>query len=267
MHPYVNTAVRAARKAGDIIAHAYSRLDLVKVTKKGKNEFVTNIDKKAEYEIINLLRTAYPSHGFLGEESGSQKGDDYQWIIDPIDGTTNFIQGIPHFCISIALSFKNRIEHGVIYDPIRDEIFTASRGAGAQLNNHKIRVGNKRTIEECLLGIGFPYHSPEFHDSYYELVKNISKKTIGLRRMGSAALDLAYVASGRLDGFFEVGLSIWDIAAGVLIIKEAGGLVSDIEGGENYWKNGRIVTGNPKIFKPLLKEVSAYLKPNYDKQG
>ena len=265
MHPFVNTAVHAARKAGNIIANAYDRLDLVKVSKKGDNEFVTDIDKKVEDEIINTLRMAYPNHGFMGEESGVQRGDDYQWIIDPIDGTTNFVHGIPHFCLSIALSYKNRIEHGVIFDPIRDELFTASRGAGAQLNNHRIRVANKRTLEECLLGIGFPFRSPEFHDSYYELLKNISTKTIGLRRGGSAALDLAYVASGRLDGFFEVGLSLWDIAAGVLMIKEAGGLISDIEGGENYWKNGRIVTANPKIFKPLLKEVSTYLKPNYEK--
>ena len=260
MHPFINTAVIAARKAGDIIARAHQRLDLVKVSKKGDKDFVTNVDKASEQEIIHILSTAYPNHSILAEESGNTKGNDYQWIIDPLDGTTNFMRGFPHVAISIALSYRERIEHGVIYDPLRGDLFTASRGEGAQKNNYKIRVSQHRQLKECLLGTGFPPRDPQLHDIYFDTLKNLSKETIGIRRAGAAALDLAYVASGQLDGFWEFSLKKWDIAAGILLIKEAGGLVSEIDGGEKYLESGDIVAANPLILKQLLKKLKPLCK-------
>ncbi len=264
MHPYLNTAFKAARAAGDIITRAFDRLDTVRVSKKGKNDFVTNVDKAAEQEIIRVLQMAYPHHEFLCEESGSIKGsgkDEFQWIIDPLDGTTNFMRGFPHFCISIALKHNNRIEHGLIYDPLRQDLFTASRGTGAQKNNRRIRVAQHYHLKECLLGTGFPFKTPKYHDIYYDSLKAISKHCIGIRRTGSAALDLAYVASGQLDAFWEFGLSTWDIAAGSLIIRESGGLITDVYGEDNYLKTGNVVCGNPRAFKELLNHLKPFL-PN-----
>jgi myo-inositol-1(or 4)-monophosphatase len=254
-HPYVNTAIKAARKAGDIIMRAFQRLDLIQISQKGQNDFVSNVDKAAEAAIIQTLQNAYPDHGILAEESGQYAEGEYQWIIDPLDGTTNFIHGIPHFAISIALQYQNRIEHAVIYDPVRNDLFTATRGSGAQKNQNKIRVSKTTKLQDAILATGFPYKLPEQHDAYFTALKAIFKDCCAMRRAGAAALDLAYVAAGQFDGFWELGLSIWDIAAGSLLIKEAGGLISDIQGKEHYLQTGNVVTGNPKIFKQLLAKV------------
>ncbi|MBN1684073.1 MAG: inositol monophosphatase [Gammaproteobacteria bacterium] len=266
MHPFINTAIKAARLAGDIIMRGYERLDTIKVSNKDPHDLVTNIDLAAERAIIETIESAYPDHGFLGEETGVTNSNnpqlEYQWIIDPLDGTTNFVHGFGHFAVSIALKYKNKIEHGVIYDPLRNDLFTASRGRGATKNNQRIRVGNKTELQEALIGTGFPFRSPRYLDAYYEALKRLSTQCLGMRRAGAAALDLAYVASGQLDGFWETGLKPWDIAAGVLLIKEAGGLVSDLQGNEKYFENGSLVCGNPKIFKALL----TLLKPFFEKQ-
>lgn len=255
----VNIAVQAARSAGNIIMRATDRLSSIKVTEKRPNDYVTDIDQLAEREIIAIIRKAHPNHGILGEETGESNGNDTVWIIDPIDGTRNFIHGFPHFSVSIGVTYKNKLEHGVIYDPVRQELFTASRGKGARLNDRRIRVSQHTHLEECLLGTGFPYrHSPEHQAAYLKSLQALIPISGDVRRAGSAALDLAYVASGRLDGFWELGLKPWDMAAGVLLIKEAGGIVCDIQGGEDFLKTGNIVAGTPKILKSLLKIIGPH---------
>lgn len=252
--PMVNIAVRAARAAGNLIIRALGRLDRVKVSEKNPRDYVTDVDQLVEREIIAIIQKAHPDHGIVGEESGEIAGNDYQWIIDPIDGTRNFIHGFPQIAVSIAVLHKGKIEHGVIYDPVRQELFTASRGKGAHLNDRRIRVSTRNQLEECLLGTGFPSRqSIEKQAAYIDILKTILPISGDVRRAGSAALDLAYVACGRLDGFWEHGLKIWDIAAGILLIKEAGGLVSDFDGSEDYLKTGDVIAANPKILKHLLK--------------
>lgn len=254
--PIVNIAVRAARAAGNVIIRALDRLDTIEVTEKRPRDYVTEIDKQAEREIIGIIRKAHPDHGILAEESGELSGrnDDYLWIIDPLDGTRNFIHGFPHFAVSIAISYKGMIQQGVIYDPVRQELFTAARGKGAQLNDRRIRVSKNHQLEECLLGTGFPYrHSPESIDAYNRSLQAVLPICGDVRRAGAATLDLAYVACGRLDGFWEMGLKPWDLAAGCLMIKEAGGIVTEFNGAEEYLKSGNVVAGNPKILKALLK--------------
>lgn len=259
--PLINIAVSAARAAGNIITRSLDRLDTIRIGEKGPNDYVTEIDQAAEKEIISIIHKAYPSHGILAEESGETKGNDYVWIIDPIDGTRNFIHGFPHFAISIAVSYKGQIEHGVIYDPVRQELFSASRGKGARVNDKRIRVSKRARLEESLLGTGIPYHqSSEYQEAYSSAVDALLPHCGDLRRAGSAALDLAYVASGRLDSFWELGLKIWDIAAGILLIKEAGGLVCDIHGGEDYLKTGNVVAGTPKVLKLVLKTIGPYME-------
>jgi myo-inositol-1(or 4)-monophosphatase len=258
--PIVNIAVSAARAAGNTILRAADRMDKVKISEKGPNDFVTEIDQKVEQEIISMIHKAYPNHSIIGEESGETTGklDDHVWIIDPIDGTRNFIHGFPHFAVSIAYSYKGKIEHGVIYDPVRQELFSASRGKGARLNDTRIRVSTRKSIEDCLLSTGFPSRrSPEFIDHTAEILKTILPLSGDIRRAGAATLDLAYVACGRLDGFWEMGLKPWDIAAGALLVKEAGGMVCDLDSSENYLKTGNIVAANPKILKLLLKIVKS----------
>lgn len=258
--PIVNIAVQAVRAAGNIIMRAADRLDTVKVTEKKPNDYVTEIDQLVEREIINIIRKAHPDHSILGEETGETPGNDYLWIIDPIDGTRNFIHGFPHFAVSIAMSHKGTIQHGVIYDPVRQELFTASRGKGAQLNDRRIRVSKHSKMEECLLGTGFPYRHSETHQkAYVESLQALIPLCGDIRRAGAATLDLAYIACGRLDGFWELGLKPWDVAAGTLLIKEAGGIVCDNKGGEDYIKTGNIITGNPKIIKILLKTIRPFL--------
>jgi len=257
----LNIAVRAARSAGNIIVRNLDRVDTLTVHTKDRNDFVSEVDRQAEQEIIGILRKAYPGHGVLAEESGSQDGNDYLWIIDPLDGTTNYLHGFPQFAVSIALQYKGRIEQGVVYDPLRQELFTASRGAGATLNDRRIRVTSRRSLDGALLGTGFPFKAQQHLDAYLDMFRALFPKTAGIRRPGSAALDLAYVAAGRLDGFWEIGLNIWDMAAGVLLIQEAGGLSSDFLGGHEYLKNGNLVAGNPKVFAEILKVIRPHVSP------
>lgn len=259
--PIINIAVEAARSAGTLITRAMKRLDTIKIAEKHPNDFVTEVDQRVEQEIISIIKKAYPSHGILGEEGGEIKGDDYQWIIDPIDGTRNFIHGFPHFAVSIAVTYKNKIEHGVIYDPVRQELFTATRGKGAQLNERRIRVAQRKHLEECLLGTGFAFrHIDETNTMQGKILDSILPICGDIRRAGAATLDLAYVACGRLDGFWEIGLQIWDIAAGILLIKEAGGMVCDPYGGEDYLKTGNVVAANPAIMRQFLKATRPQLE-------
>ena len=262
MHAYLNTAVKAARRAGDIIIRGLARFEGMEASSKGLNDYVTSTDHAAEAAIIETLQTAYPHHGFLAEESGATKGSsDITWIIDPLDGTTNFIHGFPQFCVSIACQMEGRLEHAVIYDPMRQEIFTATRGDGAYLENKRLRVSKQRTLEGALIGTGFPYHENlQLLDPYMAMMKAVMQKAAGLRRPGSAALDLAYVAAGRTDGFWEIGLKAWDTAAGCLLIREAGGLIATLDGGE-YRQNGNIVAGTPRVFNELLETLAPFLTP------
>jgi myo-inositol-1(or 4)-monophosphatase len=254
--PIINIAIEAARAAGNIIIRAVNRLDKIKIMEKNTNDFVTETDQRAEQEIISIIHKAYPKASILAEESGATAGDDYQWIIDPIDGTRNFIHGFPHFAVSIAVAYRNKIEHGIIYDPVRQELFTASRGKGAHLNDYRIRVSKRKHLEECLFGTGFAYR---YTDREAELPIKVLQAFFpvcgDIRRAGAATLDLAYVACGRLDGFWEFGLKIWDMAAGALLVKEAGGIVCDPTGGEDYLKNGNIVAANPTILRQFLKVI------------
>jgi myo-inositol-1(or 4)-monophosphatase len=264
MEPMLNIALRAARKAGELVARATDQLDTFEVKQKSPNDYVTEIDQNAEKEIIYHLSKAYSDHGFLGEEGGLQGNakSDYQWIIDPIDGTTNFMRGIPHFAISIACLYKGQLEHGVVLNPITREEFTASRGKGAQLNGRRIRVSSRPSLEGALIGTGIPFksHSEQHIPAYMTSLEAVAKQTAGIRRAGAASLDLAYVAAGRLDGFWEIGLNKWDIAAGILLIRESGGLIGDFNGGNSFMDTGNIVTGNPKCFKNLLQTIQPQLK-------
>ncbi|NOR40784.1 MAG: inositol-1-monophosphatase [Gammaproteobacteria bacterium] len=259
MNPTLNIAVRAARSAGNVIIRNLGRLDSLSVHTKDRNDFVTEVDKQAEQEIIYILRKAFPDHSILAEESGAHQGNDYQWIIDPLDGTTNFLHGFPQFAVSIALRHKGRLEQGVVYDPLRQELFTASRGGGAMLNDRRIRVTNRKTLDGALLGTGFPFKSQQHLETYLDMFRALFPHTAGIRRPGSAALDLSYVAAGRLDGFWEIGLNIWDMAAGVLLIQEAGGLSSDFVGGSNHLESGNLVAGNPKLFAEILKTIRPHV--------
>jgi len=256
MHPHMNIAIKAARRAGAIINRATQDLGRLTVTKKGPADFVSEVDRSAEEAIISVLREAYPDHSFLGEEGGAIGESEFQWIIDPLDGTTNFLHGFPMYCTSIGLAHKGPITQGVIYDPIRNDLFTATRGSGAYLNDRRLRVSSLLKMEDALIGSGFPYSSMAHQERYMRMLAEVMRKSAGIRRPGSAALDLAYVAAGRYDGFWELGLKPWDMAAGTLLIQEAGGLVSDLEGNNQFLETGSVVAGNPKIFAQLLSLVS-----------
>ena len=259
MHPTLNIAVKAARRAGGIINRAARDIDLVKVSAKRDKDFVTEVDQAAEAAIIEVLKEAYPDHAILAEESGASGESEHVWIIDPLDGTTNFIHGLPQYCVSIALQHKGVLQHAVIYDSNRNELFTASRGAGAFLNERRIRVSKRAKMNEALIGTGFPFRYFEHVDAYLGIFRDMMLKTAGVRRPGAAALDLAWVAAGRIDGFWELGLSPWDMAAGALLISEAGGLVGDLSGEPNYLASGNIVGGNPKVFAQLLQIIAPHL--------
>ncbi|HNO74560.1 inositol monophosphatase family protein [Nitrosomonas mobilis] len=262
MHPMLNIAVKAARRAGTIITRAAMNLERLTITRKAHSDFVSEVDRAAEEAIIKILLDAYPDHSILAEESGKsgQVGkSEYQWIIDPLDGTTNFLHGFPKYCVSIALLYRGVLSQAVIYDPVSDELFTASRGGGAFLNDHRIRVSKRIQLGESLIGTGFPFRDFIHMEAYLAMFMDLIPKTAGIRRPGSAALDLAYVAAGRYDGFWETGLAPWDIAAGCLLILEAGGMVSDLEGNGQYLKSGQVVAGNPKIFAQLLQVFSPHL--------
>jgi len=261
MHPLLNTAVKAARKAGTIILRHADHVDRLNIESKGRNDFVSEVDRLAEAEIIQIIRHAYPDHAILAEESGDHRGDQhgetsgspYKWIIDPLDGTTNFLHGYPQYAVSIAVSDNDKLDQAVIFDPLKDELFIASRGKGAQLNDRKIRVSKTTSMESALLGTGFPFKNLENIDTWIETFRQLLPETSGVRRAGSAALDLAHVASGRLDGFWEFGLKPWDIAAGCLLIQEAGGIVTDFNETNEFMKNGNVIAGNPKIYEHMVK--------------
>ena len=261
MHPTVNIAVRAARAAGDIIVRSMDKIDRLTITSKRNNDFVSEVDRKAEEAIIDILRQSYPEYGILAEESGVQGEDaEFQWIIDPLDGTTNYLHGFPQFAVSIALKQKDRIIAGVIYDPVAQELFTASKGDGAQLNGKKIRVSGKVGLKGSLLSTGFPYHDQSYLDTYMKTMTQLMAPAAGIRRPGSAALDLAWLAAGRTDGFWEFNLSAWDIAAGILIVREAGGLVTDFQGEDDCLKTGDIIAASPKVFPEMMKIISGSVK-------
>lgn len=263
MHPMLNTAVKAARQAGRLINRASLDADALHVTRKERNDFVTEVDKAAEDAIIEVLLGAYPRHAILAEESGLRPGAsrekpdhlreaDHLWIIDPLDGTTNFIHGLPHYCISIALMERGVITQGLVYDPVRNELFTASRGRGAFLNDRRIRVSKRIRLEESLIGTGFPFRRIRDIEIYFKMLRPVMEKAAGIRRAGAAALDMAYTAAGRFDGFFELGLKPWDVAAGSLLVTEAGGLVGDFNGNASYLESEQVVAGTPKVFSALI---------------
>jgi len=257
LHPMLTVAIKAARRAGTIINRASRDIDGLTVTSKRQNDFVTEVDKAAEAAVIDVLAQAYPGHAILAEESGASGKSEYTWIIDPLDGTTNFIHGFPQYAVSIALRHRDVLTQAVVFDPTRNELFTASRGRGAFLNDRRIRVAKRTRLEESLIGTGFPFRELGHLARYTRMFKAVVAGTAGVRRAGAAALDLAYVAAGRLDGFWEMGLAPWDMAAGTLLILEAGGLVSDFDGGEGFLEKGHIVCGSPKIFGQLLPIIAA----------
>lgn len=259
MHPMLNTAVKAARRAGSVINRASNNLDVIKVERKQQNDFVSDVDRAAEQAIVEVLLEAYPTHSILAEEGGSRGDSEFQWIIDPLDGTTNFLHGFPQYAVSIALRHNGTITQGVIYDPVNNDLFTASRGVGAFLNDRRIRVTKRVNLQDALVGTGLPFRDFQHLDTYMAMLKDMLPRCAGIRRPGAAALDLAYVASGRFDGFFELGLSPWDIAAGVLLVQEAGGLVADFAGNENYLESGNVIAGSPKIFAQILQVLAPHL--------
>lgn len=264
MHPMLNTAVKAARRAAAVINRASFDIDRVKVTEKGHNDFVTEVDKAAEMAIIEVLKNAYPDHAILAEESGASANlhdeNENVWIIDPIDGTTNFIHGFPQYCVSIALQQRGQITQAVVYDPTRNDLFTATKGAGAYLNEKRIRVSRRDRMADALIGTGFPFRDTSHLDEYMKMFRIMTERCAGLRRPGAAALDLAYVAAGRLDGFFEKGLQPWDVAAGSLLITEAGGIVGNFSGESDYLYKGDVIAGTPKIFAQMIAQLSPFAK-------
>jgi len=261
MHPMLNTAVKAARRAGGLINRASGDVDRIAVQDKTCNDFVTEVDRAAEAAIIEVLHEAYPKHAILAEESGQTGTSDHVWIVDPLDGTTNFLHGLPQFSVSIALAERGVLTQAVVYDPSRNELFTASRGAGAFLNDRRLRVSRRTRLKGALVGTGFPYREFSNLDAYLAIFRDLLTTTAGLRRPGSAALDLAYVAAGRYDGFFEIGLKPWDIAAGALLITEAGGLVGDLEGENRHLESGHVLAGNPRVFAQLVQLIAPHLTP------
>lgn len=265
MEPMANMALRAARRAAQIILRSMDRLEQIEVELKARRDLVSHVDRDAESAIVDTLHKTYPDHAIQGEESGlvhGTKDAEFTWIIDPLDGTTNFLRGIPHFAVSVGVRRGKRMEHGVIIDPVRNEEFVASRGKGANLNGKRIRVTKATKLEEAMVLTGIPPGAiPDHLDTYMAMLKDITEQAFGVRRNGSAALDLAYVAAGRAEGFFEMQLQPWDIAAGSLIVREAGGLVADFEGAEGFMESGNILAANPKCFKLLLQQIHRHHSP------
>lgn len=261
MQPMLNIAVRAARSAGDIILRSADKASHLAVDSKGKNDFATEVDRLAEKEIISIIKASYPEHSILAEESGEHAGNDFVWVIDPLDGTTNFIHGFPQYAVSIALKYKDRIEIGVVYDPLRDELFTAKRGGGAMLNNRRIRVTGLSSMKGALIGTGFPFKVPQHLDAYLGMFRAITMDSAGIRRAGSAALDLAYLAAGRLDAFWEIELKEWDMAAGVLLVKEAGGVATDFSFNDHYLASGNLIAGSPRMHQLMYQLIEPHVTP------
>jgi myo-inositol-1(or 4)-monophosphatase len=259
MDPMLNIAVRAARSAGRLAMRFYERDDALKVSTKGRNDFVSEVDRACETAIIHELRGKYPDHAILAEESGSLGGNEFEWVIDPLDGTTNYLHGFPQWSISIGLRHRGIMQQAVVYDPLHEELFTASRGRGALLNDRRIRVSNRRGLEGALLGTGIPFREEGDLDLYLRMLRVLISDTAGVRRPGSAALDFAYVAAGRLDGFWELHLNPWDFAAGILLVSEAGGTVTDLSGGDRYFDTGNVVAGGLKVHQAMLKRLRPLL--------
>ena len=263
LHPMINVAVKAARAAGAIINRAALDVESVRISQKQVNDFVTEVDQAAEVAIIETLLAAYPGHGIWAEESGRTHGaqdSDYVWIIDPLDGTTNFIHGLPVYCVSIALAVKGKVEQAVIYDPTRNDLFTATRGRGAFLNDRRLRVSKRVRLQECLISTGFPFRQGDDFNTYLRMMGDVMQRTAGLRRPGAAALDLAYVAAGFTDGFFETGLQPWDVAAGSLLVTEAGGLVGNFTGEADFLEQKECLAGTPRIYGQLVGLLGKYSK-------
>ena len=261
MEPMLSIAVRAAERAGNYIVRESLNVDRLDIEEKTPNDFVTDVDRTSEQMIIEALQKTYPDHGFICEESGEIKADaEYVWLIDPLDGTTNFVRGIPHYCISIACLQNGKVIHAAVHDPVRRETFSASRGRGAYVNGRRMRVRASKGLDGALLGTGIPFsaRNEKFVEPYMATLAELLPQTAGVRRAGAAALDLAYVAAGRFDAFWEAGLSQWDIAAGVLLIQEAGGLVGDFKGGHEFLTTGNIVAGSPKTFKSVLQTINKH---------
>jgi myo-inositol-1(or 4)-monophosphatase len=259
MHPLLNIAIGAARRAGEVIVRSLDRVGTLTVSEKNRNDFVSEVDRAAEQVLIAAIRKAYPSHGFLAEESGAAAGDDYTWVIDPLDGTTNFLHGFPQFAVSVACRHRGRAEVGVVLDPLRGELFTAERGAGTQLDGRRLRVSQRSGLEGALVGTGFPFReNRRWLKPYLGMLERVMEATAGVRRPGAASLDLAYVAAGRLDAFWEVGLSPWDTAAGNLLITEAGGRVGNLAGLE-YRDGGHLLAGSPRVFAALAELLAPYV--------
>jgi myo-inositol-1(or 4)-monophosphatase len=259
MHPLLNIAVGAARRAGEVILRSLDRVGALTVSEKSRNDFVSEVDRAAEQVLIATIRKAYPAHGFLAEESGSAPGDEYTWVIDPLDGTTNFLHGFPQFAVSVACRHRGRAEVGVVLDPTRGELFTAERGAGTQLDGRRLRVSQRPGLEGALVGTGFPFReNRRWLKPYMAMLERIMEATAGVRRPGAASLDLAYVAAGRLDAFWEVGLAPWDTAAGNLLITEAGGMVGNLAGVE-YRDGGHLLAGSPRVYAALIELLAPHL--------
>jgi myo-inositol-1(or 4)-monophosphatase len=261
MHPMLTAAIKAARRAGNVITRGARDLDLLTVTTKGPKDFVSEVDRAAEAAIVGTLHATYPDHGIFAEEGtgrGHNPDAEYVWIIDPLDGTTNFLHGFPQYCVSIALAHRGVITQGVIYDPVRNDLFTATRGRGAFLNDRRMRVSRRAHLRDCLIGTGFPYRDGSTIDTYLQMMKTMIGETAGLRRPGAAALDLAYVAAGFYDGFFEVGLNAWDVAAGSLLVLEAGGLIGDLAGEGDYLYGGQVIAATPKVFAQMVQVLGPY---------
>jgi len=261
MHGLLNIAVMAARRAGAVLGRNFNKREKLVVESKSHNDFVSSADFAAEKAIIEVIHKHYPDHAIHAEESGIQGNSDHVWIIDPLDGTTNYLHGFPIFAVSIGLQINGRLEHAVVYDPMREELFSASRGQGAQLDGHKIRVSGIKDLQGALVGTGIPYRDAnEDMKPYLKMLSKVAKNTSGIRRPGAASLDLCYVASGRLDAFWETGLAPWDLAAGTLIIREAGGIVSGLDGSENHLDSGHVLAGTPRIYRDLAKLCSKEIK-------
>jgi myo-inositol-1(or 4)-monophosphatase len=261
MHPTLTIAVKAARRAGNLINRMSRDLDLLTVTTKGPKDFVSEVDRSAEAAIVETLLDAYPDHAILAEEGtahGANADAENVWIIDPLDGTTNFLHGFPQYCVSIALEHRRQITQAVIYDPVRNDLFTASRGGGAYLNDRRMRVSRRDHLRDCLIGTGFPFRDGSYLDAYMKMMRTMIEQTAGLRRPGAAALDLAYVAAGFYDGFFEVGLNPWDVAAGSLLVQEAGGLIGDLAGDSDFLRSGQVIAANAKVFAQMVQALSPY---------
>lgn len=261
MHPMANNALRAARRAGQILLQGMDRLDQIQVEEKAPNDYVSSIDRAAEDAIAELLQNAYPDHAILGEERGLAGSDaaEYTWIVDPLDGTLNYLSGIPHFAVSIAVQRGRHIQHGVVVDPVRNEEWVASRGAGAHLNGKRIRVSPVRRLGHAVLATGIPPGARGRMEEYMASLRFFMEQCRSVRRQGSAALDLAYTAAGRVDCFMEIGLSPWDVAAGAILVREAGGFVGDLQGGDTWFETGDIVAANPRCFKAMVAETRRHL--------